>query len=84
LQDAPAIMTDDKEAVEDAECNRWHSEEIHGHNRSSMVSQEVLPRLLGNFIVFHEPKTWLQHPMGNRGMLCESARSRFHRRRMKL
>jgi len=26
VQDAPTIMTDDKEAVEEAECNRWHSE----------------------------------------------------------
>ncbi len=45
VQDAPAIMTDDKEAVEHAECNRWHSEEIHGRNRFSMVSKEDQPAL---------------------------------------
>jgi len=45
VQDAPAIMTDDKEAVEHAECNRWHSEEIHGRNRFPMVSKEGQPAL---------------------------------------
>jgi len=38
-------MTDDKEAVEDAERNRWHSEEIHGRNRFPMVSKEGQPAL---------------------------------------
>jgi hypothetical protein len=28
VQDAPPVMTDDEEAVEHAERNRWHSEEI--------------------------------------------------------
>ena len=34
------LMTGDKEAVEQAECNRWHSEEIHGRNRFPIVSKE--------------------------------------------
>jgi len=34
-----------KEAVEQAECNRWHSEEIHGRNRFPMVSKEGQPAL---------------------------------------
>jgi len=40
LQDAPPIMTDDEEAVEHAERNRWHREEIHGGNRFPMVVKE--------------------------------------------
>src|SRR6266481_7088980 len=40
VQDAPPIMTDDKEAVERAERNRWHSEEIHRRNRFPMISKE--------------------------------------------
>jgi hypothetical protein len=40
VQDAPPIMTDDKEAVERAERNRWHSEEIHRRNRFPMVSKK--------------------------------------------
>jgi hypothetical protein len=37
VQDAPPIMTDDEEAVEHAERNRWHSEEVHCRDRLSMV-----------------------------------------------
>jgi hypothetical protein len=40
VQDAPPIMTDDEEAVEHAERNRWHSEEIHGGNRFPMIAKE--------------------------------------------
>ncbi len=40
VQDAPTIMTDDEEAVEHAERNRWRSEEIHRRNRFPMVSKE--------------------------------------------
>jgi hypothetical protein len=43
LQDAPPLMADDKEAVEHAERDRCHSEEIHGRNRFSMVSKEGQP-----------------------------------------
>src|SRR5258705_11148646 len=45
LQDTPPLMTDDEEAVEHAECNRWHSEEIHGRNCFPMVSKEDQPAL---------------------------------------
>jgi hypothetical protein len=40
VQDAPPIMTDDEEAIEHAERNRWHREEIHGGNRFPMVAKE--------------------------------------------
>jgi hypothetical protein len=40
VQDAPPIMTDDEEAVEHAERNRWHCEEIHRGNRFPMVAKE--------------------------------------------
>jgi len=33
MQDTPAIMADDKEAVEDAEGDGGHGEELHGRNR---------------------------------------------------
>ena len=45
VQDAPPIMTDDEEAVEHAERNRWHSEEIHGRNCFATVSKEGQPAL---------------------------------------
>ena len=43
--DAPTIMTDDEEAVEHAERNRWRGEEIHGRIRFPMVSKERQPAL---------------------------------------
>ena len=45
VQDASTIMTDDEEAVQHAERNRWRSEEIHGCNRFPMVSKEGQPAL---------------------------------------
>ena len=45
VQDAPPIMTDDEEAVEHAERNRGHREEIHGGNRFPMVAKEGQPAL---------------------------------------
>ena len=45
VQDSHPIMTDDEEAVEHAERNRWHREEIHGGNRFPMVSKEDQPAL---------------------------------------
>jgi hypothetical protein len=45
VQDAPPIMTDDEEAVEHAERNRWHREEIHGGNRFPMVAKKGQPAL---------------------------------------
>lgn len=45
VQDVPPIMTDDEEAVEHAEGNRWHGEEIHGRNRFPMVLKKGQPAL---------------------------------------
>jgi hypothetical protein len=45
VQDAPPIMADDEEAVENAKGNRWHSKEIHGCNGFSMVSKKGQPAL---------------------------------------
>ena len=45
VQDAPPIMTDDEEAVEHAERNRGHREEIHGGNRFPMVAKKCQPAL---------------------------------------
>jgi hypothetical protein len=39
------IVADDEEAVEHAEGDRWHSEEIHGRNRFPMVAKEGHPAL---------------------------------------
>jgi hypothetical protein len=54
VQDAPPIMTDNKEAVEDAKRNRWQSEEIHRCNRFPMVSKEGQPPL-GPVRIFRRP-----------------------------
>jgi hypothetical protein len=43
VQDAPPIMADDEKAVEHAERNRWHGEEVHRGNRFPMVSKEGEP-----------------------------------------
>ena len=45
VQDAPPIMTDDEEAVEHAERNRGHSEEVHCRDRLSMVLEKSTPAL---------------------------------------
>src|SRR4249919_3562985 len=45
VQDASPIVADDKKAVEHAEGDRWHREEIHGGNRFPMVSKEGQPAL---------------------------------------
>src|SRR4029077_9869378 len=45
VQDASPIMTDDKKAVQHAEGNRWHREEIRGRNRFPMVAKEGQPAL---------------------------------------
>ena len=47
VQDAPPIMTDDEEAVEHAERNRWHREEVHCRDRLSMVLEKST-RLAGS------------------------------------
>src|SRR5215472_5962436 len=40
MQDTPAIVTDDKEAVEDAEADRGHGEEVHGRNRFPVIPKK--------------------------------------------
>ena len=37
MEDAPAIVADDEEAVEQLECNGWDREEVHSGNGFSMV-----------------------------------------------
>ena len=44
VQDTPAIMADDKEAVEDAEGDRGHGEEVHGRNRFPVVRKKGAPQ----------------------------------------
>ena len=45
MQDAPTIVADDKETVEDAERDRGHGEEVHRRNRFPMVAKEGEPTL---------------------------------------
>jgi len=45
VQDASTIVADDEEAVEHAERDRWHREEIHGGNRFPMIAKEGQPAL---------------------------------------
>jgi hypothetical protein len=45
VQNAPTIVADDEEAIEHAEGNRWHSEEVHGRNPFPMVSNKDQPAL---------------------------------------
>src|SRR5258705_1143572 len=47
VQDASPVMTDDEEAVEHAERDRWHREEIHSRNRFPVVSKEGEPTFGG-------------------------------------
>src|SRR5216683_2531464 len=61
VQDAPPIMTDDEEAVEHAERNRWHSEEVHCRDRLSMVLEKSTPALSWLGVPWR-----LFHPTGDR------------------
>src|SRR5579859_1135385 len=45
VQDAPTVMTNDKEAIEQPECNRRHGKEIHGCNGLAMILKKGLPAL---------------------------------------
>ena len=45
VQDASTIVAYDEEAVEHAERDRWHREDIHGRNRFPMVAKEGQPAL---------------------------------------
>jgi len=46
MQDTPAIVADDKEAVEDAEADRGHCEEVHGRNRFPVIRKKCAPALV--------------------------------------
>ena len=61
MQHASAIMTYDEEALEDAERQRWYSEEVHRGDRFAMVAQKRQPMPRGFRI------SWcLSHPAGDR------------------
>jgi hypothetical protein len=45
MQDTPAIVTDYKEAVENAEADRGHGEEVHGRNRFPVIRKKHAPAL---------------------------------------
>ena len=45
MQDTPAIVTDDKEAVENTEADRGHGEEVHGRNRFPVIRKKHAPAL---------------------------------------
>jgi len=45
MQDTPPVMSDDEKAVEYAEGQRWHCEEIHCSNRFTMIIQKSSPSL---------------------------------------
>jgi hypothetical protein len=40
VQDASTIMTNDKEAIEHAERDRWHCEVVHRCNRFPMIAEK--------------------------------------------
>ena len=45
MQDAPTVMTDDKKAVQEAERDRRHGEEVHGRNRFPVILKKRAPTL---------------------------------------
>src|SRR5215467_4294258 len=47
VQDTPALVADDKEAVEDTEGDRGHGEEVHGRNRFPVIRKKRAPALGG-------------------------------------
>jgi hypothetical protein len=51
MQDTPAIVTDDKEAVENIEADRGHGEEVRGRNRFPVIRKKRATALcwLGSF-----------------------------------
>src|SRR6266436_1524796 len=60
VQDSSTIVADDEKAVEHAERDRWHSEEVHRRNGLAMVSKEGQP-VLGPVRVFRRSF----HPTGD-------------------
>jgi hypothetical protein len=47
MQDSPAIVADDKEAVENTEADRGHGEEVHGRKRFPVIRKKRVPALDG-------------------------------------
>jgi hypothetical protein len=45
VQDAPPVMGDHEEAIENTEGERWHSKEVHRCDHFTVVPQECLPSL---------------------------------------
>ena len=45
VQNAPTIMADDKEAVEDPEPDRWNGKEIHGGDGFAVITKKGKPAL---------------------------------------
>ena len=60
MQDTPAIVAHDKEAVEDTKADRGHGEEVHGRNRFPVIPKKGAPALGWLGI----PRNWL-HPAGD-------------------
>jgi len=63
VQDAPTIVTDHEEAVDHAEGDRRHREEVHRGNRFAMVPEEGHPSLRGLGISRRS-----LHPPGDRSL----------------
>ena len=47
MKDAPLVVRDDEETVENAEGDRRHREEIHRGNNFTVIAQECHPSLCG-------------------------------------
>ena len=45
VQDLPPVVTNDKEAIQNAECECGHGKKVHRRNGLAMVSQECRPAL---------------------------------------
>src|SRR5712692_142925 len=45
VQDVPTIVTDDEKAIEQAECDRRNSEEVHRGNRFPVIAKKGKPAL---------------------------------------
>ena len=45
VQNAPPVVGDDEETVENAEGERWHGEEIHRGNGFTMIAQKSRPSI---------------------------------------
>ena len=53
MNDLPAIVKEDNEAVQNAEIDRRGCEKIYGRNLIRMIGKKCLPGLRGRLGVFH-------------------------------